>query len=416
MSQNHALTGIKVASFAWAGVGPRTVKYLADEGAEVIRIESHLRPCVIRLMGPYKDDVPGINRGSWWAQLNSSSLSVSLNLGNPSGRELARKLAVRADVVVESFTPGTMKKWDLDYEGIRKLRPDTICVSTCQMGQTGPLASFGGYGWHAASIAGFYEISGWPDRGPSPPQGAYTDSTAPRFLASAILAALDYKRRTGRGQYIDQSQFESAMHFLAPPIIDYMVNGRIMGRNGNRLPYAAPHGVYRCQGDDRWCAIAVMDEALWKAFCRGTSDQPWQREERFSSLEARKQNEDELDRLVEAWTIRHTPEEVETILQAVGVPAHVVETNRDLFEDPQIAHRGFLRRFDHAEIGRHAYQGVPFRLSKTPDSQGAAPCMGQHNDYVFRELLGMSRSDMEQAVAAGAFTTEKDLPKVQASI
>ncbi|TMA58167.1 MAG: CoA transferase [Deltaproteobacteria bacterium] len=261
MTRRYAFEGIKVADFAWVGVGPITTKYLADHGATVIRIESHTRPDVLRLAPPWRDGQPGLNRSQFFASFNTSKYGITLDLSKPAAQELARKLVAWADVAVESFTPKAMRNWGLDYEQLRQVNPQLIMLSTCQQGQTGPHALYPGFGQLMASLSGYYHISGWPDRDPAPPYGAYTDFIAPRFAATVLMAALDYRRRTGIGQYIDLAQYEAALHFLTPALLDYQVNGRVLGREGNRSSRSAPHGAYRCQGEDRWLALSVSNDA-----------------------------------------------------------------------------------------------------------------------------------------------------------
>lgn len=410
MKTRSALEGIKVASFCWIGAGPLAIKYFGMWGATVVRIESHTRPDLLRLMSPFKDGVVGVDNSAWGANINSSIYSVSLNLNKPRGREIALKLIQWADVVGENFAPGTMKKWDLDYESVRKVKSDIIYFSTSQLGQTGPHTGFIGFGYQAAALAGFTYISGWPDRGPIPFQGAYTDFTSARLGALAILAALDYKRRTGKGQFIDLSQMESCCHLLAPPIMDYFTTGRVMGRYGNRVDFAAPHGVYPCQGEDRWCAITVFTDEEWQAFCRALGEQRWIGDPRFATLTARKENEDELDELIAQWTKNHPAEEVEALMQAGGIAASAVESTKDLFEDPQIEHRGFFRQLKHSAIGFHTYRGPAFRLSKAPDCQFPGPALGEHNEWVLKDLLGLSDEEIAEGLIDGSITTDADLP------
>ena len=234
MTRRYAFEGIKVADFAWVGVGPITTKYLADHGATVIRIESHTRPDVLRLAPPWRDGQPGLDRSQFFASFNTSKYGITLDLSKSPAQELARKLIAWADVAVESFTPKAMRNWNLGYEQLGQVNPKLIMLSTCQQGQTGPHALYPGFGQLMASLSGYYHISGWPDRDPAPPYGAYTDFIAPRFAATVLMAALDYRRRTGKGQYIDLAQYEASLHFLAPAILDYQVNGRVLGREGNR--------------------------------------------------------------------------------------------------------------------------------------------------------------------------------------
>ena len=413
MTEHTPLEGIKVANFAWVGVGPQGIRNLSCWGATVVRIESHRWPDTTRLMLPFKDGIVSVNNSPWFADINASTYGVSIDLTRPTGLNIAWRLIKWADVMAESFTPGTMKRWGLDYQNVSKVRPDIIYLSTSQMGQTGPLATFAGFGFHAAAMAGFTHLTGWPDRPPAPVAVAFADFLSSRFVAIAILAALEYRRRTGRGQYLEVSQLEAAVQHLAPVIMDYLVNGRSMNRSGNSLPYAAPHNAYPCKGNDRWCVIAVFDDAQWKAFCE-VVDQEQIRGPKFSSLLLRKKNEEELDALIGEWTTNRTAEEIETSLQAVGVPCHVVATMKDTFEDPQIKHRGFLHKLKHSVIGYHTYHGQGFTLSKTEGTWRAGPALGEHNEYVFKEVLGMTDDEIAGALVEGGITTDADLPVARA--
>lgn len=396
MEQKGIFSGIKVADFAWIGVGPITIKYLADHGATVVHIESATRPDSLRMGMPAKDGIPGINRSQFFANYNSSKLSIALNLSLPKARDVAKRLVQWADVVAESYTPKAMRNWGLDYESLRKIKPEIIMLSTCQQGQTGPYASFAGAGHTGGSLSGFYHITGWPDREPGYVYGAYTDFVSPRYAAAALIAALDYRRRTGKGQYIDQSQIEAGIQFQGPVVMDYTVNGRVQTRMGNRSASAAPHGAYRCQGQERWCFIAVQSDAEWRGFCEAIGRPMWTQESRFATLLGRKEHEDELDRLVEAWTVHQPPEAVMQRMQAAGVPAGMVESIEDLFSDPQLQHRGHFRRLNHTEMGEVEYDGPAFRLSATSDGQFAAPCLGEHTEHVCKEFLGMGEKEFQE--------------------
>ena len=401
-----AFEGLKYVEFAWVAVGPLSGKYFADHGATVIRIESHARPETLRVITPFADGKPGIDRSMYFGRINANKYGASLDLNNPKGRELAWKLIMWADVVSESFLPGTMAKWGLDYESVSKVRPDIIYLSTCQQGQWGPYARHPGYGPLSTSSAGFSEASGWPDRMPTPPWGAYTDIVSPRFNSVMIMAALDYRRRTGKGQWIDQSQLESSLHLMAPTIMDYLVNRRILKRNGNRLAYAAPHGVFPCQGDDRWVTISVFTDEEWHAFCAAVSKPEWIKEQKFATLRSRKENEDELEKLVSDWTLSHTAEHVEELMQAASVPSSIVEKNSDLYEDSQLKHRNHFIRLKHPEMGyQHFEPQAAYILSKTPrEIERPSPCLGEHNEYVYKELLGLTDDEIADCIVEGAIT------------
>ena len=401
----HALQGLKVADFSWYIAGPSVPMWLAHHGAEVIRIESLTRPDELRGIEPFKDGIPGINRSGCYANYNSNKYGIALNLNHLKGVEVAKKIVAWADVVVENFTPGTMeRKWGLGYEGIKNVKDDIIMVSTSPLGQTGPDAQQAGFGLELVSRGGFTHFTGWPDQEAVGVGYPYTDTVTPPLAVVAIMAALDYRRRTGRGQYIDLSQHEVAVQHLAPAILDYTVNGREGGRTGNRHPHAAPHGAYRCQGDDRWCTIAVFSDEEWQAFCKVIGEPAWTKQPRFDTLLARKENEDGLDRLVENWTVNYTPEEVMHKMQAAGIAAGVVQSGKDLIEDPQLEHRHHFWYLNHPEMGTCAYDGPPFRLSETSaELHMPAPCLGEHTDYVCTQILGMSDEEFIGLLNEGVF-------------
>ncbi|MBI2864241.1 MAG: CoA transferase, partial [Chloroflexi bacterium] len=396
--------GIKVADFSWVGAGPLATKLLAEHGATVIRVESIKHPDTLRVASPYRDSKPGINRSAYYACYNNDKLGLALDLQHPRAKEMTRKLVEWADVVAESFSPGIIGRWGLDYQSLVKIKPDVIMFSTSQQGQTGPRARIAAYGTQLVSLAGFTWLGGWPDRAPTGPYGPYTDPCAPAIGATAIAAALDHRRRTGRGMYIDLSQYEAGANFLAPVLLDYLANGRLQGAQGNRCPEAAPHGVFPCKGRDRWCTIAVFDEKEWLGLRESMGDPDWARRSEFASLQLRKQNEDELERNLAQWTASYSPEEVMHMLQKRGVPAGVVQTCEDLHRDPQLAHRRYLRELEHSEIGRHHYEAPAFQLSRTPaELKRAAPCLGQDTEHVCTRILGLSDEEFVDLLAAGVF-------------
>jgi len=366
-------------------------------------VETVSPPDRLRAAGPFKDGVPGTNRSQFFGDFNTSKLSLSLNLKNPTGVAVARRLIAWADVYIESFTPGTMDDLGIGYETARSLNPSIIMASTCLMGQSGSAAAFAGYGYHAGAVAGFYEILGWPDRAPNAPWVAYTDTIAPRFLAATIMAALDHRRRTGQGQHIDAAQLETALHFLAPQIIDFNVSGRVVSRAGNRSDTMAPHGAYPCSGDDQWCAIAVESDEQWDALRRVLGDPAWARDARFRTADGRLRHQDEIDGRLGDWTSERAAQEVMHLLQSAGVPAAVVQRSSDLLRDPQLAHRRFFRYMDHAEMGNIPYTGHQFRIRGYESGpRFPAPLLGEHNELVLREILGMTDEEITEALAAGA--------------
>jgi benzylsuccinate CoA-transferase BbsF subunit len=399
--KKQALEGLKVADFSWVITGPLSSKLLGDCGATVVRVENSDRPDTIRLYTPYKDGVPGLNRSGFFSVFNSSKYSINLNLGDRRGIDVANRLVAWADVVVENFTPGVMARLGLAYDDLVKIKPDIIMVSAAMQGQTGPHRMHPGFGLMLQALAGFAHVTGWPEGEPHSPL-TYIDFIGPWYVVVAVLAALDYRNRTGKGQYVDLSQLEAGIQFLAPAVLDYVVNGRVQGRMGNRSSSSAPHGVYRCQGSERWCAIAVSTDEEWQSFCKVIGQPELTREPRFATLLARLENVDELDRLVEQWTINHSPEEVMVMMQEAGVPAAVVANSEDLHLDPQLKHREHFRVLNHSEIGPHSYDSPSFRLSKTPvDLRMSAPCLGEHNEYVCTKILGMSDDELLELLQSG---------------
>lgn len=404
MDRKRALEGVKIADFTWMGVGPIAMKYAANLGAEVIHIESRTRVDHTRTSMPFKDWQAGLNRSGIFNYFNDSKYGITLNLRMSQAREVARRIVLSwADVVADAHLPGIMEEWGLGYETLRKDRPDLIHVATALQGKTGPYSRLPGHGIVGSQLAGFSVITGWPDREPTVPFGAYTDFTAFPFMVIALISALIHRKKTGKGQYIDLSQMEACVQLLAPPVMDYMINGRVLERNGNRDPYAAPHAVYRCQGDESWCAIAVFTDGEWGSLCSVIGDPEWTRQERFATFKSRKENEDELNALLEEWTVDYGARQVMELMQTTGVPAGVVESGEDLVADPQLNHRGTHVVLDHPEVGQHIYAPPPYRLSRTPAELAMpAPCIGQHNEYVLKEVLGMSDDEVADLLIAGA--------------
>ena len=408
MVSKKVFDGIKIAEFAWAAVGPLTSKYLAEHGATVVRIESHKRVDILRSTSPVVGKKPGADNSMCYGRHNSNKYSVSIDLEHPRGRELAWKLIEWADIMTESFSPRVMKKWGLDYDSVVEVKPDIIYLSSSMQGRGGPHSNYAGYGHNAAALCGFSEISGWPDLAPAAPYGPYTDFVCPRFNATALIAALEFRRRTGKGQWIEQSQFETSLHFTAPMIMDFMVNERITSRQGNSLSNAAPHGLFPCQGDDRWVAIAVFTELEWLNFCTAIGNPGLAQKATFANLEQRKKNEKELESIVGKWTSKYTAQQVENILQSAGIVANIVSKPSDIYEDLQLKHRNYFTPLNHPVMGKQAFEPQScFMLSKTPrEVTMPSPCLGEHNLYVFKELLGMTDDEIADHIVDGSITTE----------
>lgn len=384
------LQGLKVADFGWVATIPITGKYLGDCGAEVIRVEGRTRMDNIR-------STPAI-----FDQWNTSKKSLALNLTHPKAIEVAKKLVTWADVVAENMVTGSMEKMGLGYEDLKKVNPKIIYLGTTLQGRSGPAAYSRGYGTILVALNGITQITGWPDREPAQ-LATYTDFINPHYILAVLMAALLYRQRTGKGMYIDVSQFEVTLQYMAPLLLEYAVNRRTVFRMGNRSTYASPHGIFRCHGNDRWCAIAVFNEKEWQSFCKVMGNPDWTKDPRFASFLERKKNEDELEKLVEAWTINHTAEEVMTLMQHAGVAAGVAQTGEDLVEhDPQIAAQQFLVKLPQPETGSYLAHRSPFHPTKSPYEMYRAPMLGEHNEYVLKEILGMSDDEIADLVIDGS--------------
>ena len=402
MEAKQALEGIKVVDFTWSGAGGAIGQCLAQFGAQVIKVESSTRPEIMRASAPYKDGVVSLNHSGVFLVIGCNKYSFTLDITKPPGREVAKKLIAWGDIVLESFRPGVMTKLGLGYEGLNKVKPDIIMLSSSLMGQTGPLATLAAWGNQIGGITGLYHVTGFPGGAPTATPVVYPDFVTPWFGVALLLGAIDYRRRTGKGQHIDLSEMETTIHSLSPAILEYLGNGRDRGRIGNRSSRACPHGAFRCKGDDRWCVIAVFTDEEWQTACEIMGNHSWAKEARFATFVDRKANEDELEKLIESWTTEHTAEEVMKSMQARGITAGVVESMEDVMDkDPQFRHRHFLWKLDHPMMGLCTHMGHPVKLSKTPYEVRRVPLLGEHNEYVCTEILGMSDNEFAELVGSG---------------
>jgi len=397
MAISTVFEGIRVADFAWVGVGPLVSKYLADHGAEVIRIESSVRPEPLRRAPPFANDEPGLDHSGYYADFNSSKQCVSLNLQHPDGVAIAKRIVEHCDIVTESFTPKAMRAWGMTYEDLCEVRPDLIMISMPMYGLTGPWSMWQGYGHVLQAAAGISHLTAYPGEEPIGTGVAYTDFLVPHFAASALLAALDHRQRTGEGQNIDFGQMEAAIHATETMVLDYTVNGREQLPLGAGHPDYRPYGTYQCaargEDDDRWIAITVTNEAELAALADVAGQPSW------TSMEA-----DALDSEIASWTRTRQAEELMQQLQSAGVPAGVVQTPEDLRSDPQLAHRGHFWMLDHPTMGHRAYDGPSFRLSETPaELTKAAPLLGEDNEHVYKDIVGMSDEEYVEHLVSGAF-------------
>ena len=383
------LKGLKVLDFMWVIAGPFFTRVLSDYGATVIKVESSTRLEPARGAAPFKNGEPGVENGVPFANFNAGKMGVTIDPSNETGREVIRDLVRWADVVSESFSPKAMKGWGLDYESLKEVDPSIVMISSCLMGQTGPRALVPGYGNMAAALTGFYDLTGWHDRSPAGPYLAYTDGVAPRFMLASVLAALEHRRRTGEGQYIDISQAEAAIHLLAPAILEHERNGRVWHRDGNRDLELAPHGVYAAAGEEAWIAIACQDDGAWPALCEviGAADLAGDAE--LATATGRRASHDEIDARIQAWAGAQSLDNAQAALIAAGVAAHAVQNSGAAITDPQFIHQEHFRTVPHSLLGEIVVEGQRAKLSRTPGRVlSGAPTTGEHNFMVLKEILG----------------------------
>jgi len=398
------LAGLRVIDFSTTVAGPSASRHLADFGAQVIKVESIAHPDTLRVATPYADRVAGINRSAYFAFYNAGKLSLTLNMQKPESREVVRRLIQCSDVLLETFVPGVMARWGLDYEQVSAWNPRMIMASHCLQGQWGPHASHRGYGQIASAMSGWYDLTGLDGGEPLGPYSAYTDFICWPYLLSAILVALEVREETGRGQHIDHAQMESSIHFLAAPLLDLQLNDHLTTRRGNHEEYAAPNNVYPCAGDDRWLAMTVVADDEWTSLCDALGHRAAATDPRFATFAARTANVAALDAMIAGWTADQEPFALAERLQAAGVAAGVVARAEDLANDPQLRHREFFRRLPHPELGDHAVITQSFRIDTLqPGPARAAPLLGEHTFDLCTEILGMSADEIAELVAAGVF-------------
>ncbi|MGD9118003.1 MAG: CoA transferase [Dehalococcoidia bacterium] len=369
------LKNLRILDFSWVLAGPYATRILADFGAEVLKVQP---------LPPQEDDAFARGYDNTW---NRGKRGITLNMNKPEGVALAKKLVSLSDAVVENFTPRVMANWGLDYANLKKIKPDIIMLSLSTMGSSGPLKDYTGFGPTVQAFSGLTHLTAYPDGPPLGPGTAYADHVAALFACLALLGAFEYRRRTGEGKHIDISQVEAMASLLGDAFVP---------------PEEPLQGVYRCQGDDRWCAISVASEEEWRGLKKALGNPPWAEEKRFATLSSCLENRKALDSLIGEWTQKHTAEEAMALIQKQGVAAGVVQDARDLAKDPQLKERGFFVELDHPELGRTISDANPIRLSETPPVYSqSAPLLGQDNEYVYGELLGLSRGDIDRLKEQG---------------
>ena len=382
------LEGVKVLDFMWSLAGPFTSRALGDLGATVVKIESIHRPDPTRGFLPIWDNEPGLEQSALFDTANAGKLSLALNMRSPEAAKVVQDLVEWADLVCESFSPGTMKSWGLDYETLSEINPSLVMLSTCLTGQFGPTSTFAGYGNLGAALSGFYGLAGWPDRAPSGPFGAYTDYPSTHFMLATVLAALDHQRRTGVGEYIDLAQTEAALHFISPALLDASATGSVAERRGNEDPDMVPHGGFRCAGEDEWVAIAVNSDAQWQRLCQIMGRDDLRREVELDSLEGRRAERARIEDEITKWTQNHSAVDITSTLVNNGIAAHGVQSSVECLSDRQLAHREAFIWAEHPHR-ECIVENARFAFSRSDVGPKArAPFLGEHTFEVLSRFLG----------------------------
>ncbi len=374
------LHNLRILDFSWVLAGPFTTRILADFGTQVVKVQS-----------PKQIAENDAFERAYFDTWNRNKLGITLDLDKPEGIAIAKRLVGISDAVVENFTPRVMANWGLDYESLKKMKPDIIMLSLSAMGHSGPWRDYTGFGTTVQAFSGMTYLTSYPGKPPTGLGFAYADHVAGLFATLALLGALEYRQRTGEGQFIDVSEVEAMVSLLGDAVLEYEIGGKEIEPVGNGSKTAAPHGVYRCLGEDRWCAISVSRDEEWHGFQKALARLPWVNEERFATLARRLQNSVELDRLIELWTEENTARDVMECLQRHGVAAGVVQNAADLANDPQLKSRGFFQDLPAKTLN----DASPIRLSGTPaEYHRPAPTPGRDNDYVYGELLGIEEAEI----------------------
>lgn len=400
----RALSGVRVLDFCWVGAGPFTTKFLADQGADVIKVESIHKLDGLRLTPPFADGESGVNRSGYFADRNTNKRSLCLNMAMQEARDIARRLVAQSDIVSNSFTPGVMDKFGLSYEAVREINPRAIYLSMSMHGQDGPESSYLGYGMMIGALTGLHHLSGFPGRLPLGTGTNYPDHVPnPGHAAFALLAALRHQRRTGVGQYIDIAQTEPMVALLGTQILEYTANGHDPQPLGNADLSACPQGVYPCLGEDRWLTVTVENDVQWAALVRVLDLAP---QHGWETVAGRRVAAEAIDAAIAAATRRRDAVELMRTLQAAGVPAGVVNDVVDVVDrDPQLAHRRHWVRLPHPEMGQTLYNAPPFRFSAmSVEYRRGAPLLGEHTAEVCREILGMSNEEITRLTDEGVLT------------
>lgn len=406
MEETLPLSGIRVLDLSRVWAGPVAARVLADFGAEVISIVAAslltaeaVPEAVAKMLGVYPDNDPGErpwNRSSVANDFGRNKLGITLDLSRDAGRDIFKQLVGISDVVLENFSPRVMPNFGLDYENLKKINPGIILCSMPGYGEDGPYRDYISLGTNLDPFSGLASLMGYPGEGPMMSGNAYPDPVASITAANAMLTALFYRKRTGRGQYIDLSQAEASVCLVGEAVLGSALNNKVPEPRGNRHPCHAPHNAYPCRGEDKWVAIAVTSDEQWLALGEAMAHPDWMDDDRFSDQLKRWNHQDEMDEWISAWTRPQSHIELMHLLQKAGVPAGAVVNAPELVSDPHLSDRGFFWEIEHPEAGKHRYCGLPIKLSKTPaGSKRPAPCLGEHNEQVLGEILGLSEEEIK---------------------
>ena len=397
---DQPLRGIRIADFGQVVAVPFASQVLAWLGAEVILIETSRR-LTRRILPPFAEGIRGINRSGGFNLINTNKLNCTLDLSKTEGVKLARRIISISDVVVENYSTGTMERMGLGYETVRRLVPDVIYLSLGAFGRSGPLKDFAGFHSMVNLFSGLAAVTGYPGGHPRILGGVSPDLFSSCYCILAVLEALHHRSKTGEGQYVEMAMSEALTTLIPEAVADYSLNQREAQRVGNHDKLNAPHNVYRCRGDQKWVAISVATDAQWVAFCKATGHPEWATDSHFADATIRWRHQDALDSLVQAWTQEREPDEVVRTLQHVGVAAAPVLDSGELLRDPHLTERGFIAWVDHPETGWRPMGTLSWSIDGArPEHYRHAPLLGEHNDYVFGELLDLSKEEIRHLTDA----------------
>ena len=410
------LEGLRVADFSWFGAGPIAGNTFSTYGAEVIRVESEAKLDGLRRAHPFPLNPDGTFKGGYnvsgyFNNFNVGKLSLQLNLNNEKGQEIAYRLIEKCDFFLTNFTPRVIDKWNLRYDQISKVNPRIIAAYAPMQGMDGPHRDFLGFGAVLTPVTGLSEMSGFPHRPPFGIGTNYPDYVVnPGHTVTAMLAALRYRNKTGKGQCVELPQVESVVNTLGTAMAEHLVNGTNPSRTGNRSPWCSPHGAFRCQDDplstnspDRWVVIACRDDVEWAKAAEVLGHPEAATDDRFASLTARKANEDELEPMIGTWTRERSAADLVAALQAAGIPSGIVQNAEDMLDrDQHMKARGYYHYVDHPEAGREAHDGPAAVLSETPGYiAGPAPLLGEHTMDVCERIIGLTMDEIADLMAEG---------------